>query len=487
MRRVRAAIGKLVGCFLVIVLIACGEHGTGPGLQHGIVVVAAPGSDTVDAKPLRALTVRAFDESGVPAAGRVIRFESIIGTLSQAFVNVAQLTAATFSTLAAPVADSSGGASVLLRMGTRAGDARLSVSIPETGLADTISFTVRPGNPIHVRYSFSDTSLMLGQSLPFVAKPADRYNNLYPIDATVTVQTPNVCSVTGPVVNALAMGRCILTSSYLTSATDSVIVGVVPDARMVALASGKLWMASVAGDGPRALTTIADFSIAPAWSPDGAKLVIYEGDPFSNSRITVLDTIGNRLVKVGAGTFMNLAYYARFSPDGQWVYFSGRASSEAQTIWRMHPDGTSRESMFTASGAYANPQKVSVSPDGNTLVFEAGGKISLLDVTTRGLSQNGILGTAPSFSPDGQQIAYVGPSGVGLFVANKDGTNVRSLSTATMFEWQAPQWTADGKWLLVQRSLQPLLAFIAVADGTSIPLKYATSYQQATIQPPTGR
>lgn len=66
---------------------------------------------------------------------------------------------------------------------------------------------------------------------------------------------------------------------------------------------------------------------------------------------------------------------------------------------------------------------------------------------------------------------------------NRSGSNLRMVSSGYFYEWQSPQWTPDGKWVLVG---VPGLRFLNVENGTTLPLTYGGAYRQAAVRPSGG-
>jgi roadblock/LC7 domain-containing protein len=473
---------RLLGAAACIVAFACGDT-SGPNLRvRGIHVLQGGADDTVQARPVLALTVQVRGEGGVPVPGAVVRFET--NTTLPAMVFVSSITDNFFNTFAAITADDAARASVLLSHGFIAGPAEIIVTAPELGLADTVHITVLPGNADGMEFNVRDTLVAIGGSYTLQASLVDRFGN--PRDevaSSVVNLTPAVCTLSGTQLTGTTMGRCIVAAQEGTI-RDTARATVVPSGRMVALNSFfELALRSTDGSGNRSLFFTSHASLSPAWSPDGSMLVFYEGDPASNSQLFVSDTNGVRLTTVGGTQSFLGAATGRFSPDGQWVYFSGRATgNDPITIWRMRPDGTGREMMLASTQSFPVTQawRPSVSPNGQTVAFDMNGIITLLDVATRQPTLLNVQGVAPSFSPDGQTIAYFGPDGSGLRLVNANGTNSRTVSNESFDEWQAPQWTSETNWIFAG------VRFVNVSNGTVLPLT-PLSYSQAALKAPLGR
>ena len=98
-----------------------------------------------------------------------------------------------------------------------------------------------------------------------------------------------------------------------------------------------------------------------------------------------------------------------------------------------------------------------VSPDGRTIVFELVGDLYTLPVTggkaTR-ITEGMAFDVQPRFSPDGKQIVYVSDKNGAdnLWVSDADGKNARILSRLNQRQFVSPEWTPDGKYIVVSRN-----------------------------------
>lgn len=86
----------------------------------------------------------------------------------------------------------------------------------------------------------------------------------------------------------------------------------------------------------------------------------------------------------------------------------------------------------------------------------------------------------PSWSPDGTTIAYAHHSQIdtpsGIFFINPDGSNKRLFLESVVFQtlWHKPDWSPDGKWLVVCETYSAQIYKIRVPEGDS--LTKLTSY-----------
>ncbi len=200
----------------------------------------------------------------------------------------------------------------------------------------------------------------------------------------------------------------------------------------------------------------------PAWAPDGRRIV-FQSRRSGNLDLFVLDL-------AGGGEPRQLTsdpepdYLAEWSPDGTAIVFTSWRKEAGETeraphLYLMKPDGSEQRrlpiaSLKTSAGA-------SWSPDSRRLVFSRqvdgkGAELFIVDRDGRNeqrLTQDSaqdIHSGSPSFSPDGQWIAFYADAGKGsaqLQLIRPDGTERRTLR-AEGKNWY-PRWSSDGRWLLV--------------------------------------
>jgi Tol biopolymer transport system component len=136
-------------------------------------------------------------------------------------------------------------------------------------------------------------------------------------------------------------------------------------------AGTSLWLRRP-GESPRRISE-GPGDTQPAWAPDGSRIVftrVENGVP----TLRWLDPAGGASGAYGRGRAPT------FTPNGEWIIYSGRSASGWQ-LWRMRADGTGRRNLG-ASGYQENDP--SVSPDGRFVVYSAvrrpGSPISILFV-----------------------------------------------------------------------------------------------------------
>ena len=197
----------------------------------------------------------------------------------------------------------------------------------------------------------------------------------------------------------------------------------------------------------------------------------------------------------------DMDYDPVWSPDGRSIVFTSDREGSAD-LFRIKPDGSGLERL-TDSPAYDD--QAAFSPDGTQVVFvttRAGGRSNLwtLDIASRrakALTSGDGGDFRPSWSPDGQWIAFSSSRGraltfahgrwerlqfVDIYIAHPDGSGLKQVGDHGNF-CGSPKWTADSHHIVaycmdVEKTLEtrrasPLpgndtrIVSIDVASGTT--------------------
>jgi len=155
------------------------------------------------------------------------------------------------------------------------------------------------------------------------------------------------------------------------------------------------------------------------------------------------------LLKIIAQTFFYLAVFITASLNvsaATKIVFSKIADFGNPTsggIFTMNVDGTNRL-QITNIGSHTQP---SFSPNGNKIAFADGNGLSIANSDGSGITQlyNSPFNiTNPTFSPDGSKILFVSGSGFDqLYVINADGTNVHQINSGDL-SVAGGAWSPDG-------------------------------------------
>ncbi|MBT4610984.1 MAG: hypothetical protein HOC05_13150, partial [Gemmatimonadetes bacterium] len=229
----------------------------------------------------------------------------------------------------------------------------------------------------------------------------------------------------------------------------------------------------------------------------------------------VVEADGLRFERIISGD--PLYHDPSFSPDGEWIAYVSTETKE-RCVWVARPDGSERRQVTRAStGGWSGDYYPNWFPDGERIAFvsDRGGVARIWSVPVHGgdpeaLTGNLHLSSVASggfdISPDGKQLVYAAgqDSGIGLFLQSIDGSEVRTLTTNqsgnryptfspdgqtiaftsdrgdTMQIWTMPvmegqpqhlpqtngffwsSWSPDGRWIATQRDKQ---IFLIPTDG----------------------
>ena len=415
--------------------------------------------------------------------GAVVRFTALSNDSVPwaSAIAVAQLNSQYFSNFATDSTDGNGRAAVLVELGSVAGRAGIEITVPELGLSDTAWYTVQPGRPAQFVLGVRDTVVTHGAAWDIGVHVMDRDGNPLSADSVTYASINSGATVTASGhVTAVSEGRAGIAVQFGT-AHDTSWASIVPAGALVAVVPGSaVYLMNLDGTGRKTLTGIVDYSVFPQWSPDGRRITIYEGDPYSTVNLTAVSLDGTRTPLVPTpGSPLGGVAWARPDMSGL-LYFAGpRSDSRAMTVWRMNADGSGLVQLGSPTNSYDFTHPAP-SPDGRTVLYDFDPQgIMAIDVATGNIHALGLRGTFPVYSPDGAHIAFESASA--LMIANSDGTNARTLWSASGTDpVMAPSWSADGKWVLSPHAGQGA-ALVRVSDGLVLPLPFTSSYQQLAL------
>jgi Tol biopolymer transport system component len=99
----------------------------------------------------------------------------------------------------------------------------------------------------------------------------------------------------------------------------------------------------------------------PSWSPTGGRLVFSAQDARGASQLRWVDPLGGGSGSYGPGRA------PRFSPDGEWIVYSG-LGADGWRLRRMRADGSGKRALGASGFEESDP---AISPDGRFVVFVA--------------------------------------------------------------------------------------------------------------------
>ncbi len=191
---------------------------------------------------------------------------------------------------------------------------------------------------------------------------------------------------------------------------------------------------------------------------------------------------------------------ALWSPDGSQIAFSrGPASgligaAGPYELMIMNADGSDQHKLLEDNGSNTAQAWM---PDGKSLLFTTrqadGVLVQSINIETGAVTMLTLVNyqnAGITVSPDGKQIAYeamLPGERYGIYISNLDGSAARLIANADPIVVTVPQWSPDGKWLIMSvqdtslSEYMPTLALVNIESCKVIPLTslqgYVTSWR----------
>lgn len=208
-----------------------------------------------------------------------------------------------------------------------------------------------------------------------------------------------------------------------------------PDGRSIAFCSDResgfeVWVMAADGSGQRRLSQSRYDALFPRYSPDGRRIAFeasVHGPPATD--IFVVSGRGGEPKRFTGAPGNDVS--PTFSPDGKTIAFISARKKDMPQIWLMRgSDG--RDQRPLTSDPVAKGEKVDWSPDGKLLTYDAGGDIWVVGIdgkNPRNITRSKTSEFGPTWSPDGEEIAFVRGDGAKklVYVMNRDGSHVHPV------------------------------------------------------------
>ncbi len=235
----------------------------------------------------------------------------------------------------------------------------------------------------------------------------------------------------------------------------------------------QIFVVGADGTGRRRLTSAAEPTTTPVWSPDGRRIAFIRRTG-ADTHIYIMDADGGsqRPLTTGPGRAASPAW----SPDGRQIVFTATSNGPSQ-IAAVRSDGSRRRDLAPARSDQRAP---AWSPDGRLIAFlskTGGGYFDLYAVGADGRNLRQVPTPAPSLQPDVTEfvwlpdgrLAYTNRSGLaqeGITVTTVGGAEHRYLGSGS-----APAWSPDGRRLafVVSHSGAPEI-YVRSAGGKAVRL-----------------
>ena len=176
-----------------------------------------------------------------------------------------------------------------------------------------------------------------------------------------------------------------------------------------------------------------------------------------------------------------VAYFAEISPDSRRLIFVGSlAPMQGKAEYGLHLMDSSGASTLVATSESGCPGSIGWSAKGDSIVYDSAGRIFLLDMATRS-STFFAEGSDPTWSPDGNWIAYRKPDGMICF-SRPDGTRSAEWLANTQVG-RGLQWSPDGRYLLFTDARSGEIKVFVMGDGRSaVVLKAGDGYDSSRLR-----
>ena len=205
-----------------------------------------------------------------------------------------------------------------------------------------------------------------------------------------------------------------------------------PDGRQIAFirprahTSSQIWVMNADGSHQRVVVRSAiahqlygqDEVPSLDWSPNGRQIVFSAFTGPNGGRTQLY------LASVRTGRVTRLTYTATgatdpvWSPDGHWIAFVGAVAPD-----RIYLLSTKTHHIHVLGNATG--MDLGWSPDSTRLAYNSRGKLELLNVVSRHYRSLRLYGEQPSWSPDGQWLVFV--AGGYVNEIRPDGTGIRHV------------------------------------------------------------
>ena len=234
---------------------------------------------------------------------------------------------------------------------------------------------------------------------------------------------------------------------------------------------------------------------APAWSPDGTKL-LFTSDRDGNRSVYLVDADGSNLERITS--LDNIDRYPAWSPDGERVVFQSERNGDG-ALWILELASRNETTLIGDSSPELTPDW---SPDGSFIAFtsERSGNIDLWAMPVFGsalfqLTSNPSRDVWPRWSPNGRSILFFSRRDTNgerdeLYIMDWESREVERITENPTHHDFAPDWSPDGERIVTGVSDSDRDRALVIYDRNGQPLERFAEGFHRVFQPtwsPDGR